>query len=168
MSIEWYALRVKPHKERTVSRLLLARDVELFFPTLRVQPKNPRSAKEKPYFPGYLFVKADLEVSGINTFSWVQGTHGLVSFGNIPAVVPEPLILELKRRMEILNAQQVGCFEFESGTPVRIVSGPFAGYEAIFDVGLPGSERVQILLAFLSSYPQILKLNAADVEKIDR
>jgi len=167
MSKKWYALRVKPHKERAVSQLLHTQQVEHFSPTLKVQPKNPRSAKEKPYFPGYLFIKADLEEMGIRAFSWVRGTHGLVTFGEIPAIVPEPLIIKLKERLDALNAQRVEPSQFKIGEPVRIVRGPFAGYEAMFDAHLPGSERVQILLAFLSNYPQTVKIDAADVEQVD-
>ena len=165
MSNEWYALRVKPHKERAVSQLLQSRDVQMFFPTLRVKPVNPRSAKEKPYFPGYLFIKANLSELGQNAFSWVRGTHGLVEFGGIPAVVPARLIAELQTKLNELNAQQLERIQVKKGEPVRIVSGPFAGYEAIFDAHLPGSERVQVLLAFLSKYPQTIKLDESDIEK---
>jgi len=165
MSKDWYALRVKPHKERAVSRLLQSRDIQMFFPTLRVKPVNPRSAKEKPYFPGYLFIKANLSEMGKNAFSWIQGTHGLVVFGGIPAVVPERLINDLQAKLTELNAQQPGRLQVKKGESVRIVSGPFAGYEAIFDAHLPGSERVQVLLAFLSNYPQTLKLDESDIEK---
>ena len=35
---------------------------------------------------------------------------------------------------------------FKPGETVMVHSGPFAGYEAIFDVRLPGTERVRILL----------------------
>lgn len=139
----------------------------MFFPTLHVQPKNPRSAKVKPYFPGYLFVKADLDHMGINAFSWVHGTHGLVSFGDIPAIVPGSLIQELRLRLDEINAQQAVQTNIKAGDPVRIVSGPFVGYEAIFDAYSPGGERVQVLLAFLSNYPQIIKLNEADIEEIE-
>ena len=164
MPREWYALRVKPHKEKSVSHLLQMRKVEMFLPMLRVNPVNPRSAKEKPYFPGYLFIKADLNESGQNAFSWVHGTHGLVSFGDIPAVVPENLIHELRSKIEELNVQEQTRISIKKGEAVRIVRGPFAGYEAIFDAHIPGSERVQVLLAFLSNYPHPFKLDESDIE----
>jgi transcription elongation factor/antiterminator RfaH len=167
MSAKWYALQVKPHKERSVFQLLEHQDVELFFPIVKVKPKNPRSAKQKPYFPGYLFICADLEQAGSNAFSWIQGTHGLVTFGDTPAVVPDELIDTLKMRLEQINAMQTDRLDVKSGEKIRITSGPFAGYEAIFDRHLPGSERVQILLAFLSSYPQSVQLDEADIEKME-
>lgn len=39
----WYALHVKPHKERAVYEQLLARDITAYYPHVRVKPKNPRS-----------------------------------------------------------------------------------------------------------------------------
>ena len=167
MTTHWYALHVKRHKERSVHRLLLAREIEVFFPSLRVKPKNPRSAKERPYFPGYMFVNANLEIIGINAFSWLPGTRGLVAFGGEPAVVPVNLIQELKQRLAQLQIEgELPGPAFKKGERVRIVSGPFDGYEAIFDTHLSGKERVQVLLSFLSTQPKPVKLDAADIEKI--
>lgn len=164
--MQWYALRVKPHKEKSVYQLLQARNIDTFFPTIRVKPKNPRAAKERPYFPGYMFVRADLEELGLNAFSWLPGTSGLVTFGDLPAVVPEHLIHEIKQRLAQHQAEAETMTSLRRGDHVRIVSGPFQGYEAIFDMHLPGKERVQVLLAFLSNHLHPLKLDADHVIKV--
>jgi transcriptional antiterminator RfaH len=182
MSNNWYALHVKPHKERAVYNLLIsqegARDIHtpgngdrtvVFFPAVRVKPVNPRSAKVRPYFPGYLFVHANLASVGVNAFSWIPGTRGLVSFGDEPAKVPDQLIDELRSRM--VRIEEAGGMVFDSlqkGDRVRIISGPLAGFEAIFDMRIPGQQRVQVLLAFLSSHPQRMKLDAGAIAKIDK
>ncbi len=182
MAAHWYTLHVKPHKERFVHERLLApegipylgelvaeRPIEVFLPAVRVKPKNPRAAKIRPYFPGYLFVHADLSVLGDNAFSWIPGAHGLVRFGDVPAVVPDSLIRELKQRMiQIEEAGGLVAASLKPGDAVRIVSGPFAGYEAIFDAQLPGQERVQVLLAFLSKHPQPVQLDVEDVKKVKK
>lgn len=166
MNMPWYALRVKPNKERVVSRRLQDKDIEVFLPMVRVQPKNPRAAKSKPYFPGYIFVRVDLDTVGMNTINWMPGTIGLVSFGGIPASVPDSLILEVQQRLaEIEKAGGLTFVDLEPGDKVRIVDGPFAGYEAIFDMRLPDKDRVQVLLAFLSDYPQTVTLDEANVRK---
>ena len=167
MSARWYALHVKPHKERSVSERLRQEAVEFFFPEIRVKPVNPRSRKKKPFFPGYLFVRADLAEVAPGAFNWMPGTLGLVAFGDIPAPVPDHLIHALqKQAAEIEAAGGLQAQKFEKGERVRIVSGPFAGYEAIFDAHLPGRERVQVLLTFLSRYPQPAQLNGDAVEKL--
>ncbi|HRQ37768.1 MAG TPA: transcription termination/antitermination NusG family protein [Chloroflexota bacterium] len=168
MTIHWYALRVKPHKERTVYELLQARQETAFFPTLHVRPVNPRAARVRPYFPGYLFVQANLDEAGINVFSWLPGTRGLVTFGDMPAVVPDNLIGELRQRLRQIEADGgLPYGRYHRGDRVRIISGPFAGYDAIFDTHLPGAQRVQVLLAFLSHYPQPVKLNIDYISRLN-
>ena len=167
MSIYWYALRVKPHKEGFVEEILHTQKVTFFCPRVRVQPKNPRAAKERPYFPGYGFIRANLADLGENFFQWIPGTVGLVTFGGEPAIVPDHLIHELRDRVNQIEASGGLIFaDLHKGDRVRITGGPFAGYEAIFDMSLPDQERVQVFLAFLSRYPQPVQLRASDVTKV--
>lgn len=168
MSEQWYALNVKPHKERMVSEWLENQEeMEIFFPAMRVEPVNPRSSKIRPYFPGYLFVRLDLSEEGQNALRWTPGTRGLVRFGDVPAVVPENLIHELRKRIIELN--KVGGRnrpQYSPGDRVRITEGPFSGYQAIFDEELQDDERVQVLLKFLSDQTHKMQLNRKDIEKI--
>ena len=167
MASHWYVLRVKPHKERSVCEQLKLRDLDVYFPVLKVNPVNPRSAKERPYFPGYLFVNADLTEMGLNALNWVPGVQSLVSFGGLPATVPINLIQEIKSRLVTIEAHGGLTLEkLKSGDRVRIIGGLFVGYEAIFDARLPGNQRVQVLLSFLSRAPQPVKLNAADIKRV--
>jgi transcriptional antiterminator RfaH len=167
MTYHWYALRAKPHKEVTVYRQLIAEDLTVYFPQLHVKPVNPRAAKIRPYFPGYMFVQADLEAMGQNAFAWTPGTHGLVTFGDVPAIVPENLIFELKKQIQWLEANGgLQATKFKNGERVRVVHGPFSGYEGIFDFYMPDSERVQVLLAFLSRHPQPIKMDMGSIEKV--
>lgn len=169
MNESWYALRIKPHKERAVNERLQGWDIQTYLPMVRVKPKNPRAAKHKPYFPGYLFVYADLEVVGANTMNWMPGALGLVSFGGIPATVPENLIHELQQRLSHIEAAGgLLLVDLEPGDKVRIVEGPFKGYEAIFDMSLPGKDRVQVLLSFLSQHPQPIEMDVESIKKIKK
>lgn len=167
MSSYWYVLRSKPRKEDVVWRQVLASGFETFYPRLRVHPVNPRARKLRPYFPGYLFVRADLEKVGMSVFKWMPHTFGLVSFGGEPAIVPENLVHAIRKRVDEINAAGGEVFDgLESGDVVWIVDGPFKGYEAIFDARLPGSERVRVLLELLGSQRQVtVELNAGQIER---
>lgn len=166
MSEQWYVLNVKPHKERTVYNYLQSRNLNVYFPRYRVDPVNPRAAKVRPYFPGYMFVNINLDDEGDNALRWTPGTRGLVRFGNEPATVPDNLIHELRKRLSLMETMKERQNRLEPGDRVRIVNGPFAGYEAIFDTRLSGKDRVQVLLAYLHSRPQRLNLNVNDLEKV--
>jgi len=167
MSEQWYALRSKPRKEDVLWRQVLSRNIETFYPRLRVNPVNPRSRKLRPYFPGYLFVKADLEELGRSVFQWMPHSMGLITFGGEPATVPPHLIEALRKRVEEINIAGGEVFDgLQSGDAVRISEGPFKGYEAIFDARLPGNERVRVLLELLGTQRQVpIELNASDIQR---
>jgi transcription antitermination factor NusG len=163
----WYALRSKPRKEDVVWRQLRDQDFDVFYPRLKIQPVNPRSRTVRPYFPGYLFVKADLEEVGISVFQWLPHSIGLVSFGGEPSVVPENLIHAIKQRVEEIAAAGGELFHgLKPGDKVTIDYGPFEGYEAIFDTRLPGSERVRVLLQLLNNRRQVsVEMRASQIRK---
>ena len=170
MSYQWYALRSKSRKEDAVWRQLQSQGYEVFYPCLRVHPVNPRSRKLVPYFPGYLFVEADLGQSGISVFQWMPHTVGLVSFGGEPSIVPENLILAIQKRVDEINAAGGEIFDgLKPGETVWISDGPFQGYEAIFDGRLPGSERVRVLLEFLGNRRKVpVVLDASQIVRQKR
>jgi len=162
----WYALHSHPNKEELLWQQLIAREVEVFYPRIPANPVNPRARKIKPYFPGYLFINADLEQAGISVFRWMPYATGLVMFGGEPAAVPEALIYTVRQRVdEITRAGGEVLNEVKPGERVVIQDGPFAGYEAIFDVRLPGKERVRVLLQMLTRRSVPLELSAAQIQK---
>lgn len=167
MGQHWYALWTKSHKERAVYDILGTHGIDAYLPLLRVQPKNPRAAKLRPYLPNYLFVNADLGATGVNYFNWLPGAHGLVSFGDRPTVVPDTLIRQIDRELSAIEkAGGLVFVDLKHGDRVRINHGPFAGYEALFDCHLKGPDRVQVLLAFLSKHGQRVQLDANAIERI--
>jgi transcriptional antiterminator RfaH len=150
MSSSWYALRSKPNKEDFLASQLQAGRFEIYYPRLRVSPVNPRARKIRPYFPGYLFLHADLETTSLSDLKWMPGGTGLVSFGGEPAVVPDGLITAIQRRVEELNGSTKPIVaDLNPGDAVILQAGPFAGYEAIFDGRISGQDRVRVLLNFL-------------------
>ena len=163
---QWYVIRAKPHRERVVAAQLTRQGLEVFFPAVRVHPINPRAARERAYFPGYLFVHLDLAAVGANTLRWLPAAVGLLEFGGEPAVVPAALITQLKRRIgSIQAAGGLVLVDLERGNTVRITSGPFSGYDAIFDLRLKGSDRVRVLLEMLRRQVPV-ELDAGSIRKV--
>ena len=74
----------------------------------------------------------------------------MVCAGSDPLVVPEGIIHEIRRRgvddiVEIIEKP------FGNGERVKVVDGPFRGFEAVFERYLSGAERVAILLSALEA-----------------
>ena len=96
-------------------------------------------------------------------------SSGLVSFDAEPANVPESLIAALRRHVDVVNAAGGELFDgLKQGEVVFIQDGPFAGYEAIFDARLPGSERVRVLLKLLNKGQMPLELPAGQIKRIKK
>lgn len=133
---------------------------------MRVRPVNPRARKVAPYFPGYLFVKADLEAVGLSMFKYMPYAIGLVSFGGEPASVSDGLIQALRRRVdEIADAGGDVFYGLNQGDQVDIKEGPFAGYQALFDARIAGTERVSVLLQMLSDRYVPVEMQVSLIEK---
>lgn len=166
MATRWYVLNSKPHKEATVWQQVLAHGSEAFYPRTKVEPVNPRARKIRPYFPGYLFVRVNLDRVGLSTFQWMPHAIGLVCFGGIPAPLPDEIVAGIRRRLgEIEAAGGELLYRLKAGDPVVIQDGPFAGYEAIFDSRLSGKDRVRVLLQLLNERCVPMELRAAQVER---
>ena len=157
--IHWYVFQSKPRKEQLLCEQLRMLQIDSFFPCVHVRPVNPRARKVKPYFPGYVFGRVDLERVGRSILDWIPGAIGIVKFGGEPAPVSDYLVDTLQRHLESIDASEPGLFKrFQPGDVVAIRGGPFAGYEAIFDAHLPGRYRVEVLLKILQDSQIRVKL----------
>jgi len=165
MASEWYVLRSKPHKEQALWRLAQRWALDVYYPHMRVEPVNPRSSHVRPYFPGYLFARADLEETGSSVFRHLPMSMGLVEFGGQPAPVRANLVEEIRSHLEAMNQGKLPPRRrFKQGDKVVITKGVFDGYEALFDSTLPGSARVRVLLAVLGGQRVKATLPTADIE----
>jgi transcription antitermination factor NusG len=148
-----------------VWQLTLSRGFDAFYPRLKVKPANPRARTVRPYFPGYLFVRADLDQVGLSIFQWMPNAIGLVCFGGLPAPVSDEIISGIRRRVEDIRAAGGELFHrVKPGDRVSIQDGPFAGYEAIFDARLGGQDRVRVLLQLLNERCIPLELRAGQIK----
>ncbi|PWH18774.1 MAG: hypothetical protein DDG58_06070 [Ardenticatenia bacterium] len=158
-ALNWYVLHSKPHMEEALWHQVQSHGFEAYYPHLRVRPVNPRARTVRPYFPRYLFVRVNLEEVGLSVFQWMPGAVGLVCFGGVPAAVPSILVEAIRLRVDAINATgDDPSVHFKPGDRVRVLEGPFAGYEGIFDARLNGKERVRILLQLLNN--RVLPLEA--------
>ena len=149
--MEWYLVRTKIGKERWVRDQLATILPEVFLPLL--EARTPRWGKLvwsiAPLFPCYLFARLDLARHYFDV-KYMAGVQGLVSAGADPLSVPDFVIEEIKRR-GVNGVVKIEEKTLDSGERVRVVDGPFRGFEAIFERYLSGAERVAILLNALES-----------------
>jgi transcriptional antiterminator RfaH len=162
----WYALHSKPRKEDAVWQQVRSHGFEAFYPRILAQPANPRARQVKPYFPGYLFVRVDLDQVSQSTFTWMPFANGLVRCGDTPSDVPDELISAIRQHVDAINnAGGEVFYNVKPGDTVLIKSGPFADCEAIFDTRLSGNDRVRVLLTLLNDRQVPLELSVGQIRR---
>jgi len=163
----WYALQSKSQQENLLWNQLCIRNLDAYYPRIRVQTVNPRAKKIKPYFPGYMFVNVDLDQVGVSTLQWMPGAARMVSFGNEFAPIPDHVMNAIRERVDTINVSDSEIFaNLKRGDIVVLRSGAFAGYEAIFDSRLPGHDRVRVLLRLLENQQYRMIVPAAQISHV--
>jgi len=147
--LSWYTLRTKPKKEATVADWLHGLHLEVFLPWLRCRRRvgTRHQWVLTPLFPGYLFCRLDLILSG-KAARYSPGVQDFVKFGARFAEMGEDILQDLRERCPN-GVAQVEPRLYRSGETVMVKEGPFAGLEAIFESDMKGSERVAVLLDLL-------------------
>ena len=160
---QWYAIFTTPHKELSVQSLLQARDLETYLPLIRPVRQRKGRRAFKPFFPRYLFVRVDLNDVGLSALNWIPGVESLVSFGGLPAIVPDGAIEVIRDRLAQETIQR--GVNWAPGQRVRFREGPLQGLEAVFDRSLGPSGRVRVLMACMrQGWPA--EVDSASLERI--
>lgn len=166
---KWYVARSKPRNEELLWKQFCLLNLESYYPRIKVKTVNPRARQTQPYFPGYLFVRIDLEIKGISIVEWMPGGVGLVTFGDEPAFISDSLVHEIKQRIEHLEtASSEKTTPLSKGDPVLIHEGIFSGYEAIFDKQLSGTDRARVLLSLLDNRQLPVDLSIGCIRRPDQ
>jgi transcriptional antiterminator RfaH len=145
-NVEWYLVRTKIGREGSVRDQLATSLPEVFLPLLEARTSRWGRLiwSVAPLFPRYIFARFDLRAHYFDV-KYMAGVQGLVSAGNDPLSIPGFVIDEIKRR-GVNGVVKIEEKSFSSGERVRVVEGPFRGFEAIFERYLSGAERVAIFL----------------------
>jgi transcriptional antiterminator RfaH len=149
--MHWYLVHTKPRQEKCALTNLEQQGYQCYLPTMTSERLRQGSLAvlDEPLFPRYLFIRLGL---GDTAKSWapIRSTRGvsrLVKFGVEPAKVDDGLI-------ELLKAKESAAIDkpvrlFNPGERVRLVTGPFAGIEGIYQMA-EGERRVIVLIELMS------------------
>ncbi len=162
---DWYLVRTKTGKERSVRDHLAALVPEVFLPMLKARaPRWGRMADTiAPLFPCYVFARFDVRRQYFDV-KYMAGVRGVVSAGPDPLAVPLAIITEIRRR-GVDDVVEIADKPIGAGERVVVVEGPFRGFEAVFERYLSSAERVAILLSAVEAGGLRVVLPASSVVK---
>ncbi len=129
-STAWFALHVKPRREKSVARTLRTKGYEEFLPLFKTKRRWSDRVKEisKPLFPRYTFCRFDpnRRLPVLQT----PGVLEVVGFGHGPQPVDPPQIEAIQAIVE--SGLPVEPFpSIEPGEKVRVMEGPLRGLEGV-------------------------------------
>ena len=143
----WYAVQTKPRRERAVAEALERGGLECYFPRIRQwrHRAGKRFREVGPLFPGYLFVR--LAFAGdYPRVRWTPGLARVVAFGDSPVRIEEDMLAQIREMEKAGSRGRLRSQSLEPGARVRVMEGPFAGFQGRVVTRLSGGERVRILL----------------------
>lgn len=178
LPVAWYA--VCAEHERRARDELLDLNIEVWLPECRiaVSRRKKRTIIDGPLFPGYLFAR------GVLTDEWLacvlapRSVNGVLRAGsglplrardvemdNLRRLVSEGgglVLIEDGRVKRGYGAPVIEDCRFKPGEYLRVLDGPFAGFNAIFKQPA-GNDRVKILVDIFGRSSEI-ELDEASVE----
>jgi transcriptional antiterminator RfaH len=149
----WYAVATKARDEAVAKANLERQDYQVLLPTISLKKRRRGrwTSVIEPLFPGYLFVSLVLGADDPAPIRSTVGCIGLVRFGQAHTPVPSSLIAALQGT---LDGAVDAPLPFSQGDKVRVIAGPFAGLEAVFDMPR-GEDRAQVLLELLGKVQRL-------------
>ena len=152
----WFAVFSKPRREVEAAEQLERQGFMAFLPRVRARRRLRGQWREviEPMFSRYLFLRATPGLDDLRPIRSTRGVIGLVRFGGEPRPVPEALIAELQRLCSATNGALDLPEPLPPGSRVRILEGPFAGYEAEL-LSQDGRHRARVLLELLGQFHSV-------------
>ncbi|MCP4630818.1 MAG: UpxY family transcription antiterminator [bacterium] len=163
----WYVLHTKSRHEKVVNDLLLKKSVEAYLPIVTVHSKR-RDRKvmiRVPLFPGYLFVKTDLQPHSHLEVVKTVGAVRLIGNNQGPVSVPDDTINSLQIMVSSEHPVTTGS-RLKTGDKVMVIHGPFAGVVGTFE-RYGGKGRVIVNIQALGQYAAV-EVSEEDIEIIPK
>jgi len=177
--MKWYVLKavsgqenkVKTYIENEIQRLGMDQYVtQVVIPMEKViQIRNGKKVpKEKPYYPGYLMVEANLvgEVPHV-----IKNIPGVISFlsltkGGDPVPMRKSEVNRMLGRMDELSEFAADVeIPFIVGENVKVIDGPFNGFNGTIEKILEDKKKIEVsVLIFGRKTP--MELSFMQVEKV--
>ena len=161
----WYLIYTKPKQERVALDNLQAQSYATYLPMLSLNKRINKKRQNvlEPMFPRYIFVHLNDSSDNWSPIRSTKGVSHIVKFGQKPAKVPNEFIDFLKENEQSQSESANKEPAFKTGERVRVATGPFAGYEAVYQCEKPG-DRAIILLDLVTRFTE-LKIDQQMIDK---
>ncbi|MCP9440841.1 MAG: transcription termination/antitermination protein NusG [Nitrospira sp.] len=178
MTKNWYVIhtyagfegRVKASLMERANQMGLAEKVgQILVPTedvIEIKDGKRRTSRRK-FFPGYVLVELESPVDD-NTLQMIKETPkvtGFVGGGTVPAPLTEEEVEVLLKQVDAGQAEPREQVKFIKGDNVRIIDGPFLGFNGIVDEVDHDHNRLKLMVSIFGRSTPV-ELGFLQVERI--
>ncbi|MBP7707778.1 MAG: hypothetical protein KA243_11115 [Candidatus Aminicenantes bacterium] len=148
--LRWYVVNTKPKKESQVERLFAEAGFTVYC------PKSVHEKRTGPFFPGYAFLRFEFPEQ-YQLVKFTRGVKRVVGRDEGPTPIPDEVVQGIRDRERdgVIVIERYGE-EPGPGDEIEVVEGPLKGLRGIFRKETGASERVMILLNYVSYQGQLL------------
>jgi len=141
---DWYVINTKPKKESQVERLFTEGGFTVY------NPKYKLDNKILPFFTGYTFIQFEFPAQ-YQMVKYTRGVKKIVGNQESPTPIKDEVIQGIRSR------EKDGVVELEKfgkapkvGDEIEVAEGPLKGLKGVFKSEIKASERVLILLNYVT------------------
>jgi len=155
-SARWYAVQCLSNREFIAKAQLENQGFEVFLPCIEKTARHARkfTLVRKSLFPGYLFVRLDLECERWRSINGTLGVARLVARGDGPSAAPSGIIEAIAQACDASGVMHMAA-ELSDGDRVRVTQGPFADLIGTLE-RLDGAARVRVLLDLMGTQASVV------------
>ena len=175
MSMKWYGVHTYSGFENKVKLTLEERirslGVEEFFEEVLipsetvVELKNgERKTSTRKFFPGYIFIRMDLNDETWHVVNDTNKVTGFVGGGKNPPAISDEEVEKITSRMEEGVEHPKPKVEFEVGETVRVVDGPFLNFTGVVEDVKADRGKLKVMVSIFGRVTPV-ELEFIQVEK---
>ncbi|OGH99667.1 MAG: transcription termination/antitermination factor NusG [Candidatus Margulisbacteria bacterium GWF2_38_17] len=170
---QWFILQTYSGHEKKVKQSLLQKIIklelqdrihEVLIPeeeTIEIKD-NKRVEKIKKMFPGYIFIRMDLDDEVWYHVKVIPGVSKFISSKTRPTPVTDKEMLRVLKQVGVKTPKIE--VDFEIGEVVKIIAGPFRGYSGPIQEITPERGKLKSLIAIFGRETPV-ELDFEQVEK---
>ena len=152
---KWYVVQVytgfesrvdQVIKEESEKRGLLDKIEKIYIPTEKVlEIKNgTKVEKVKNYFPGYLFIKMQMDNNLLYVIRNINKVSGFIGMNGDPTPISEEEIQKIINKTKEASENPRNAIKFEVGNQVRVSDGPFASFSGTIEEIDEDKQKVKV------------------------
>ena len=152
-SNSWYLAQVKNY--RLAERNLNYQNFETFLPLqdYTIKSKTKFCKRSRPLFPGYIFVRLELDTSPWLKINNTMGVSRLICQDGVPKKVPLEIVSALISRCDH-SGKMLPPLSLERGDPVTVLSGALANFIATVET-IESNQRIWVLMDIMGQISRV-------------